>query len=92
MTNAPRDNNRVETLLGISNADGLTPTPVFTLNPSNHTVQISDGTTGSDLSGESKPRDDNGNTVVMGVSSSDGITPILIYVNPSTGELLIDSS
>ena len=91
MTDAPRDDNKVDTLICASNADGSTPVPVK-VNPSTHLVQISDGTTGSDLSGDDAPRDNNGKPVAMGVSSADGVTPVPIYADSSNGKLLIDTT
>ncbi len=79
MTDAKIDSNNIPTALGVLNTDGTTPTRIK-VNPSNHGLKISDGTTGSDLSGDRASRDSNYNTVLMGVSSADGVTPTEIYV------------
>lgn len=39
MTNAPRDQNRVITLLGVSKLDLTTPTPIA-VNPSNNALIV----------------------------------------------------
>ncbi len=91
MTDAPRDDNNVETLICASNADGSTPVPVK-VNQSTHIVEISDGTTGSDLSGDDAARDNNGRPIAMGVSSADGVTPVPIYADPANGKLLVDTT
>jgi hypothetical protein len=91
MANAARDANYVPTLLGTSNADGITPMRVY-VDPTAHSLDIDDDTTGSDLSGNVASRDANYVPVLMGVSSADGITPTPIYGDPATGKLLIDST
>lgn len=37
-------------------------------------------------------RDENRIPTLIGVSSSDGVTPVLVYVDPTTHRLLVDSS
>lgn len=91
MADAKRDNNLVNTLLVTSNADGSTPVRVK-VDPTSHVLQIDDGTTGSDLSGDNATRDDNLVPVAMGVSSADGVTPVPIYGDPATGKILVDST
>lgn len=91
MTEAKRDANSVTTILATSNADGSTPVPVQA-NPTDHTLGVDDGTTGSDLSGDVASRDNNYIPVFMGVSSADGVTPCAVYADPATGKLLIKST
>lgn len=91
MANASRDENFVPTLLGASNADGVTPVAVKA-DPTTHVLETNDNTTGSDLSNEPSPRDDNYVVVAMAVSSVDGVTPVPIYADPATGKLLINSN
>ena len=83
--------SNITTLLATSSADGSTPV-VVKADPSTHALEVSDGTTGSDLSGDNASRDQNQVPVFMGVSSTDGKTSVPIYVNQSTGELLIKST
>ena len=90
MAEAKYDNNGVSTILGTSSTDGVTPRNP-TADPSNHTLDVNDGTTGSDLSDDIAGRDNNYRTVIIAVSELDGITPVEVYVN-SSGELLVDSS
>jgi len=91
MTDAPRDNNQISVMIGLSNADGITPVPIK-IHPTTHALQVEDSSSGFDLSGDNASRDNNGISTIMGVSSADGITPVPIYIDPSTGQLLIDSA
>lgn len=86
----PRDENRISTLLATLNSDGVTPVSV-TVNPSNHGLKISDGTSGSSIASVNAQRDANRVSAIWGVSSADGITPIPIYCN-SNGLLLTKST
>ena len=47
MANAPRDNNRVPTLIGVSSSDGTTPTTVY-VDPTTHRLYVALGTNFSD--------------------------------------------
>ena len=87
---AKRDQNSVPTLLGTLNTDGETPT-VILANPTTNILKVSNGTSGSDLSGDIADRDENSVPVLMAVSSADGITPVAVYAN-SSGELLVDTT
>ena len=91
MTNAPRDNNQVPTLIVASNDDGNTLVNVK-VNPSTHIVQADDNNTGSDLSGDNALRDSNSVPIAIGVSSVDGVTPVPVYGIPSSGKILIKST
>ena len=91
MAESKRDNNKIPTIIALSNADGTTPINV-TVHPTTHGLQISIGDTGSDLGGDHAIRDNSGIPVLMGVSSADGITPVAIYADPTTGELLIKTT
>ena len=91
MTEAKRDENGISIILATSDADGVTPIPVRA-NPTSHTIDMSDGSTGSDLSGDDAVRDHNGVTVMMALSSSDGITPVLLYADAATGAILVKST
>lgn len=91
MANSKKDENRIPTLLGTSNADGSTPV-LIKADSGAAGIMVDDGTGGSDLSGDIASRDDNFVPVAMVVSSSDGITPVALYADPSTGELLIKTT
>ena len=90
MAEAPRDNNRIPTMLALLNTDGSTLTPVKA-NPTQHAISYSDGTTGSDLTGDDALRDNNRVHVLIAVSNADGTTPVPLYVD-SNGQLLIKST
>lgn len=88
MTNAKRDNNSIPTIAGVLNTDGVTPTPVKA-TPSTHVVDVSDGTTGSDLGNDLADRDDNSEVGLIATDGSGNIIPL--YVN-SSGQLLVKST
>lgn len=90
MAQAPRDQNLVPTILGTSSADGTTPL-VVKASPTTHAINVSDGTTGTDLSGDIAARDQNFVPVWLAVSEIDGTTPVPVYVDAS-GNLLVDSN
>ena len=90
MANAKKDNNKVPVIMGVLNTDGATPT-MIEADPSTHSIEVSDGTTGSDLGSNNAARDANGETVLMAVSDVDGSTPVPLYVS-SNGELLIQTT
>jgi hypothetical protein len=79
---APRDENRITTLLATKDSDGITPDVVY-VNPTTHAIKIQDGLTGSDLSSHIASRDENRMPVGMAVSSVDGITPVALYIDAS---------
>ena len=85
---APRDENRIPVMQGISNADGSTVLPVYG-TASNNSLVINDGTTGSDLGPTYDKRDENRKVAFMAVSATDGVTPVPIYVDSITNGLLI---
>ena len=85
-----RDDNRVPAFMGTLNTDGVTPVAIK-VNPVNHGLKISDGTSGSGHSYVNAQRDANRVPALWAVSSSDGKTPIPIYAD-SSGNLLVNSS
>jgi len=87
---AKKDGNRISTLLGTSNVDGETPI-VIQADTTTHVLEVSDGSSGSDLSSDIASRDANRVPVLMGVSETDGETPVAIYAD-ADGKLLIDSN
>lgn len=86
----PRDNNRVATLIGTLNTDGITPVSIKA-NPANNSLKTDDNTTGSSFTSTTSQRDANRIPAFWAVSSADGTTPIYV-VTDSNGNLLIDSS
>ncbi len=90
MTNAYRDENSVPTLIAALNTNGTTVVRVKA-NPTNHGLEISDGTTGTNHGPTNALRDENSVPVLMATSSADGKTPVAVYAD-SSGNLLIDSS
>lgn len=88
MANAKRDQNYVPTLIVADQTDGVTPVNVRA-NPIGHGISLSNGTTGSDLTGDKFPVDGNYVPVACAVSSADGVTPVVLYATPGGG-LLVD--
>jgi len=92
MTDAKRDQNRVTVLLGVSNVDGVTPTPVY-VNPVSHAVLVSGASDGlTPVVGTKIKRDSNRVPVGRGVSSADGTTPLPYHVDPTTKRLLVSNA
>lgn len=89
MADAKRDNNYIPAILAVLDTDGSTLVRVKTSTA--HILRVSDGTTGSDLTGDTALRDNNRIVALMAVSEVDGTTPVPLYAN-SSGELLIDSN
>lgn len=90
MANASRDENSVETLLGILNTTGTSLVRVK-VNSSTHALKVSNGTSGSDHGPVNALRDENEVPSLMAVSSADGVTPVSVYTD-SSGNLLIQST
>ena len=90
MAQIKKDDNQVPAIAGVLNTDGTTVTRIK-IDASTHILDVSDGTTGSDLGADRAARDDNGEPVFIATSESDGTTPVPLYVN-SSGQLLIDSN
>ncbi len=91
MADARHDSNQVETMIGTSSADG-TALVRLEATAATHVLDIMDGTTGSDFGGNPAKRDNNGVPAMLAVSSADGVTPVAIYADPTTGDLLVDST
>ena len=89
MSSAPRDNNRVPTMIAALNTDGVTPV-FIEIESSNKAIKINNGVSGSDYGTIPDKRDDNRIPFMMGVSSADGETLVPIYAD-SNGGLLINS-
>lgn len=92
MSNAKHDENARPTMTGISNTDGITIENVFA-NPINHAFEIDDGTTGSDMgnNGGIAMIDENSIPVLTAESSAGDGSLVELYINDSTGRLLINS-
>ena len=89
MSNAPRDENNVPTLLATLNTNGKTIVTVKA-SPTSHGLCISDGTAGTNLGPTNAPKDDNFVSALV-ATSTDGKTPIVVY-GDSNGRLLIKST
>lgn len=90
MANAERDENSVPTLIATLDSDGETIVKIKA-DPTDHSLAVSDNTTGSDYGPTNALRDENSVPVLMAVSSADGETPVAVYAD-SNGNLLIDSN
>lgn len=90
MTQIPRDENGVTAIVGVLNSDGVTPTLVEA-DPTNHGIEVSDGTTGTVTASAQARRDQNVVTTMLAASSSDGVTPVQLAVD-SSGNLLIKTT
>jgi len=88
MAEAKIDNNRIPTIQGVLNTDGVTPTNVK-IDPSTHALFASDGSSGSDLGNDSAYRDNNGNPTLIATDVNNNIIPL--YVN-SSGHLMIQTT
>lgn len=89
--NAPRDNNYVPVMQGVSSADGVTPMPLL-IDPVSGRVLITIvSDTDTPIAG-SQPlkRDDNHVPVRGGASLSDGKTVLPFQVSSNTGALSVD--
>jgi hypothetical protein len=87
--NAAKDENFVNTKTAVLESDGKTIVRIA-VNPTNHALQVSDGTTGSDFGPTNAIHDDNGVPTMIGVSSEDFSTPVVAYADASN-KLLINS-
>jgi len=90
MATAKKDDNLINTMTGVLNTDGITITRIK-INATTHILDVSDGTTGSDLGADNAVRDDNIVPVLIATSETDGSTPVQLYVD-SNGKLLVDST
>ncbi len=91
MAEAKRDENHVTTIIGPSDADGITPLLLYA-HPTGHGIVIDDGLGGSDLSDDVDIRDQNHVVGFMAVSAVDGVTPTTVYINASTNGLKVRSA
>lgn len=91
MAEAIKDQNYVPTLLGTSNADGVTTVQIYANSSGHHAMVTDDGLGGSDVGGTNDTRDANRVIAFMAVSATDGVTPIPVYADPATNALLVRS-
>ena len=77
---AKRDQNHVTTMLGVSDADGVT-TLNASAEPIRHALNVNDGVDGADFGEDDAARDQNHVPVLMAVSADDGVTPVPLYIN-----------
>ena len=89
MTDVIRDENHVTTLLGLSYVDGTTLVPIK-VDSSNGGVEV-DRTNTVSTSAMNAARDNNHKATLMGVDSVSG-DPIPVFVNPTTGGILVGSA
>lgn len=90
MTNAYRDGNGVPTMIAGLNTNGSTIVRIK-VDPSTNSLEMSDGTAGTDHGPVNDLRDENYVPCLMGVSSVDGVTPVVAYAD-SSGDLLVQST
>jgi len=90
MVQAKKDNNSVNTMTGVLNTDGVTPTNI-TIEPTRHLLDVMNGSSGSDLGNDDAARDENAVPVLLATSNADGETPVPLYVD-SSGNLLIKTT
>ncbi len=88
MTNSKVDNNSVPVAEGVLNTDGATPTQLEA-NPTSHSLDVADGTTGTDFGNDWAARDDNAKPTMLATDANDNIIPL--YVD-SSGNLLVKST
>lgn len=85
-----RDGNGVPAIIAVSNTDGATIVAIQA-NPTTHALEVSDGTTGTDLSAANARRDQN-SVPASQATSTDEKTPIMLYGDQTDGKLLIKST
>lgn len=93
MVNAKHDQNARPAMIGVSSTDGVTVEPI-TADAPTHALNVSDGTTGSDMGNNSGIAliDENGVSVMCAESSAGDGTLVELYVNDSTGRLLVKTT
>jgi len=93
MANAKHDPNGKPTIILASMNDGVTIVPLKA-NAATHSIEFSDGTTGSDNGNNQGAAmiDENGVPVWTALSSVDGTTIIEVYADPATGKILTQST
>ena len=88
MAEAKHDGNQVPAMMGVLNTNGATPTRIEA-DPTLHSLDVEDNTTGSDAGNDWAARDNNGETVLCASDTNGTIIPLFV---DSTGRLLIKST
>lgn len=91
MANALKDENGVSTLIAALNTNGSTIVRVKANASNSNSLQISDGTGGTDHGPSVALHDENMVPTLLAVSSDDGVTPVVVYAD-SSGRLLTQST
>lgn len=86
---ALKDENGGSSLIATLNTDGKTIVRVE-VNPTNHGLKISDGTSGTNHGQIFAAHDASSVPTLIATSSVDGVTPVAVYTDAS-GNLLVDS-
>lgn len=86
---APRDENRIPVIFGVSAVDETTLLCVEA-DPISHGLCINDGTTGTASGNNRALKDENRINSLLAASSADGITPVAVYIN--NGNCLLTKS
>lgn len=86
----PRDQNRVTTLLGTLNSDGVTVVSIQA-NTTYNALKVQNAANGGDQPYVNSQRDSNRVPAVWALSSVDGVTPVPVYAD-SSGNLLVDNT
>lgn len=87
MANAPRDNNRVPTLIGVSSSDGTTPTTVY-VDPTTHRLLVSSSGSGltigtTAITGGTSGRVLYDNAGVLGELATTGSGNVVLATSPT---------
>lgn len=91
MATAQKDDNDYPCWTGISCVDGVTPVRIK-VSSSNGGILIDDSTVITVIPSSTFPKTDhNGMPILKAVSSSDSNVILPVYVNPTTGAVLVDS-
>lgn len=88
MVTSKTDNNGVATAFGVLNTDGETVT-LLRANPTSHALDVSDGSSGSDIGRDTSKHDDDMRTSMCATDASGNIIPL--WLN-SSNQLLIKST
>ena len=93
MANAKKDENGRNTIIAIDNTDGVSIVPIYA-DPTTHALHVDDGAGGSDMgnNGGIAMLDENGVAVMTAESSAGDGTLVELYVNNSTGALLVKTT
>lgn len=90
MAQAARDQNRVPTMIAVSNADMTTPIALY-VNPVTHQLMVT--LTAPVVTAKSDAaRDQNNVPTLLAVSESDGVTPVALVANPTNHKLVVETT